>query len=56
VEDIHAPLTEPALHALLVQALARGGQPVRLLGVGVRLMPPAAPHSGRHSQQLELFA
>lgn len=56
VEDIHAPLTEPALHALLVQALARGGQPVRLLGVGVRLMPPAAPHSGRHSPQLELFA
>ena len=53
---IHAPATEPALHALLVQALARGGQPVRLLGVGVRLMPPAAPHSARHSQQLELFA
>ena len=26
------PAYEPALHALLVQALARGGQPVRLFG------------------------
>lgn len=35
------------------QALARGGQPVRLLGVGVRLHAAPAPSAER---QLALFA
>ncbi len=51
VEDAQAVLSLPALSGLLQQALARGAQPVRLLGVGVRLSAPTA-----RPQQLELFA
>ncbi|MDF2644063.1 MAG: polymerase, partial [Pseudomonas sp.] len=36
---------------LLAQAFARGGKPVRLLGIGVRLHDLRAAH-----EQLELFA
>ena len=51
VEDAQAMLSLSALSGLLQQALARGAQPVRLLGVGVRLSAPTA-----RPQQLELFA
>lgn len=52
LEQAGAPMTLPGYRELCIQAFARGGKPVRLIGVGVRLDDAKT----KQGEQLSLFS